>query len=63
MNYSSVFTRQTSGHFNDFVRYSLVFAIFAAQNVITYHWKGNRINNVLSTITDHYSDDLNIPNG
>ena len=36
--------------------------IFAAQKAITYHWKCNRITNVLSTINDHYSDDFNIKN-
>ena len=48
--------------------YSLTFLaikalIFIAQKVITYHWKGNRMTNVLSTINDHYSDDLNFKNG
>ena len=48
--------------------YSLTFLaikslIFVAQKVITYHWKGNRITNVLSTINDHYSEDFNIKNG
>jgi len=37
--------------------------MFAAQNVITYHWIGNQITNVLSTIIDHYSGDLNIKSG
>ena len=48
--------------------YSLTFLaikalIFIAQKVITYHWKGNRITNVLSTINGHLSDDLNVKNG
>ena len=34
--------------------------IFVAQKAITYHWKGNRITNVLSTINDRYFDDSNI---
>ena len=37
--------------------------IFAAQKLITYDWKGNRTTNALSTINDHYSDDLNTQNG
>ena len=37
--------------------------IFAAQKLIAYHWKGNRTTNALSTINDHYSDDLNTKNG
>jgi len=37
--------------------------IFAAQKLIAYHWKGNRTTNALSTINDHYSDNLNTKNG
>ena len=30
--------------------------IFAAQKVITYHWKGNLITNVMSTINYRHYD-------
>ena len=36
--------------------------IFAAQRVITYHWKGNRITYVMSTSNDQNYDDFNNKN-